>query len=121
MNHAQRREALTTAATLRQRGKRLETLGQVLQTQADELDAEVRGRAKEVLRGREITEMLYALVRPGEVVHYRAAYARLLVAGFDVVGTVPQNTLLAALQRSPNFVAVGRRTGKYKRRGRLQR
>lgn len=121
MNAAERREALTTAAMMRTRGLRLETMGQVLQSQADELEAEMRGHAKITLHGRTITETLYTLVKPRETVHYREMYERLLAAGYLVGGLVPQNTLLAALQRSPAFRPVGgRRSGKYEARARLK-
>lgn len=103
------------AAALRARAQRLETVVSQINAAAEALEAEVAGSGKKVLRGRDLLTELLKYVDEGETLHYRELHGRLVAAGFNASGKVPVDTLLAQINRAPEFKNEGRRSGLYTR------
>lgn len=114
---ATRHELLRTARLLRDRGRRLASIAESLEHQADELEREGRGEGGMVLGGHRITDVLEELVALYARHHYTELDAILLKAGYVVGGVEGRATLLAALNRSPHWERLGKRTGIYRRIG----
>lgn len=84
-------------------------LGLDPQLRIEDLDRRLKGR-----RLREVaSEILSREVGPGTPIHYKQWYGLLRQAGFVVGGRDPIATFLAQVQRTPNVVRVGSRTGIY--------
>lgn len=115
MTTEERRELLSTAANMRSRARRLELIATSLHETADKLEAEVHGGGKLVLGGRDLIDALNGLVDVGERCHYSELEDRLLVANMVPGGQMPSQTLLAALQRSPEYKTAPARSGFYRR------
>lgn len=115
MKPEERRELLNGAAHIRSRARRLEGVAAALHTQADELAAEVVGSDKRLLGGRGLIDALNEVVEVGERCHYTELEDRLLVAKVVPNGADPPATLLAALQRSPEYQKAPARSGFYRR------
>jgi hypothetical protein len=111
------RDILNTAAELRGRASRLREIAESLEGHAEELERGVAGASGEavVLHGADISEKAADLMEPGQVLHFTDMERLLRSAGFVVYGKVPTNTLLATLQRSPQFERVRARSGRYRR------
>lgn len=86
-----------------------ELMGLNGQSRIEELDVRLRGQ-----RLREIAVQVLSDRHPhGEPIHYRQWYGLLREAGYAVGGKDPLATFLAAIARSTEIRAVGRRSGLY--------
>lgn len=115
LRRGRRSEIPQHAADLRAKAARFQVIAAELEHAADLLEAEIHGTGKEILRGRDLVDELLKYIEPGEELHYRDAERRLLAAGFTAGGKVPLNTLLAQINRAPEFEQTRRRSGIYRR------
>lgn len=111
------RDILNAATDLRSRAGRLREIAGRLETEAEELQRTVAGASAEtiVLRGVAATEKLAELIEVGEDHHYKHLESLLRSAGFVCSGKDSAATLLASLSRSPHFVLIRRRSGRWRR------
>jgi hypothetical protein len=112
---SERLRALADQAThqAEQQERALRDLGELMgidpQLRLEQLDVRLRGqRLQEIAVG-----VLSERHPEGEPIHYRQWYALLREAGFAVGGKDPLATFLAAVGRSDDVRAVGRRSGLY--------
>ncbi len=102
---------------LRVRAEQLRSAAHDLDRAADALCmvGPIEGGEGKVVGGQHLISAVEEVVEPGETVHYRDICRRVLASGVTPRGKVPEDTLLAALNRSPYYSRVGSRSGEYRR------
>lgn len=111
-----RAEMIEAAAELRARSDRLREIADQVGRAADALELAIHGGEQAILRGHDLVDALLRVIAPGERLHYRDAERRLHAAGFTAGGVDPSATLLAQINRAPEFESCGRRSGLYVRK-----
>lgn len=99
------------AAQLREQAERYRRAAAHLEQAAEALAGCSDDAAR--LGGRKLIDAAITVLRPGETAHYLTILERLRDADYEPGGKRPENTLLAALNRSPYFSQRGHRSGEY--------